>query len=371
MTQLKRTVEPFGEVNVFPTAGGKTRVTATILMEPYREGAQTGIALDGSGSMAKLYGANMGGGVVSSIFAKKQPENQISPVAQRICSYLARKIDSDGGTTCIYWAVGSSGQYVQEIADFTADQAEAHEFGAPNEFGTGTYLLPAVKYFTERFKDAPWGFYVIITDGELFDLKDVKQYTKQLAQEIAAGRRNPVKFVLVGLGPDANERQMEELDDLDTGTNLDLWDHKLASELRVLQQIFAEVVDKNARVADNGKILDTQGNVIKNYSDIGLPAFLEFEIPSDQQYFTLSVNGSTVHQPLTEQAQVPASDVQSSDIPSAPVATEQSVETTQEKVEPVKEDDLIEDANEIVGDRKPELWETIDLRLEKDEDNAS
>ena len=51
MAQLKKVVEPFGEVNVFPIAGGGTRVTATILMEPRREGAQTGIALDGSGGL--------------------------------------------------------------------------------------------------------------------------------------------------------------------------------------------------------------------------------------------------------------------------------------------------------------------------------
>ena len=47
----------------------------------------------------------------------------------------------------------------------------------------------------------------------------------------------------------------------------------------MLQEIFAEVVDKNARVADHGKILDPQGRVIKDYSDTGLPAYLEFEVP--------------------------------------------------------------------------------------------
>ena len=71
---------------------------------------------------------------------------------------------------------------------------------------------------------------------------------------------------------------MEELDDLDTGTPIDLWDHKLAAEMRVLQEIFAEVVDKNARIADNGRILDPQGQVVKDYSDTGMPAYLEFEM---------------------------------------------------------------------------------------------
>src|SRR3954470_20652094 len=99
MSQLKKVVEPFGEVNVYPAAGGKTRVVATILMEPHREGAQTGIAIDGSGSMARVFGINDGGGVVSPLFAKKPVVNQGTPVAQQICAYLARKIDADGGTT--------------------------------------------------------------------------------------------------------------------------------------------------------------------------------------------------------------------------------------------------------------------------------
>ena len=53
MTQLKKVVEPFGEVNVYP-AGSKVRVVATILMEVRKEGCQTGIALDGSGSSTSM-----------------------------------------------------------------------------------------------------------------------------------------------------------------------------------------------------------------------------------------------------------------------------------------------------------------------------
>jgi hypothetical protein len=102
---------------------------------------------------------------------------------------------------------------------------------------------------------------------------------------------------------------MEELDDLDTGTPLDLWDHKLASEMRVLQEIFAEVVDKNSRVADHGRILEPQGRVIKNFSDTGLPAFLEFEMPAGAPYFTLEVAGNCIHQGLSDQARVPPSEL--------------------------------------------------------------
>jgi hypothetical protein len=309
MTQLKKVVEPFGEVNVYPPAGGKVRVTATILMEPRREGTQTGIALDGSGSMESLYGVRQTG-FLSSFFRKRQEGgNAITPMARKLCSYLARNLDADGGTTCIYWATGPGGSEIEEVGDLTAEEAEQHVFGPPAEFGTGTQLLPAVRYFVERFKDAPWGFYVFITDGELHDLDAVKAYSVDLARQVAAKKRNPLKFVLIGMGPSIDERQMEELDDLDTGTEVDLWDHKLASEMRVLQEIFAEVVDKNARVSDHGKVRDPQGRVLKDYSDTGLPAFLEFEAPAGTEYFTLEVSGNRIHQGLSDGARVPPAEL--------------------------------------------------------------
>jgi hypothetical protein len=98
---------------------------------------------------------------------------------------------------------------------------------------------------------------------------------------------------------------MEELDDLDAGVDVDLWDHKIAAEMRMLQEIFAEVVDRNARIAEAGRILDPQGNVLKDYSDTGLTGFLEFEAPAGAAYFTLEVNGQRIHQGLSDTAEVP------------------------------------------------------------------
>src|SRR6516165_2118029 len=115
---------------------------------------------------------------------------------------------------------------------------------------------------------------------------------------------------------------MEELDDLDSGTEIDLWDHKLAAEMRMLQEIFAEVVEKNARVSDHGRILDPQGRVVKDYSDSGLPAYLEFEMPAGAEYFTLDVNNVRVHQPLSDRFSAPASGpISSSPTPIPPSRT--------------------------------------------------
>ena len=62
---------------------------------------------------------------------------------------------------------------------------------------------------------------VFLTGGAIIDLPHVKEDATKLARDIAAGRRNPVKCVLVGVGDKIDERQMEELDDLDTGTGVD------------------------------------------------------------------------------------------------------------------------------------------------------
>ena len=360
MSQLKRVVDPFGEVNVYPHAGGRVRVVATILMEPHKEGAQTGIALDGSGSMAKLYGVEDGSRVLSPIFGgPKKLSNEITPIAQKLCSYLARKIDSDGGTTCIYWAVGNNGGEIEAVGDLTADEADRHVFGPPRNFGTGTRLLPAVRYFVERFRSAPWGFYVFVTDGELHDLDEVKEYSGRLARDIAARRRNPLKFVLIGVGPSVNETQMEELDDLDSGTPIDLWDHKLAAEMRVLQEIFAEVVDRNARVADNGRILDPNGRVVKDYSDSGLPAYLEFEMPAGAEYFVLEVNGTRVQQGLSDSARTPVAEPAVGQTSPALAPAPKAEATPAAPAKPEEEDDA--DAE----------WRSINFELAKKDDQQT
>ena len=77
--------------------------------------------------------------------------------------------------------------------------------------------------------------------------------------------------------------------------------------MRNLETIFAEVVDKNARVADHGRILDPQGKVVKDYASQGMPAFLEFEMPAGAKFFTLDVNGSRINQALSDTFQPPAS----------------------------------------------------------------
>ncbi|MFL5338852.1 MAG: vWA domain-containing protein [Gemmataceae bacterium] len=327
----------FGEVNV-KRAGGETEVRFTILMEPIgAEGWQTGVALDASGSMMPAFGKGLThgpkgdppasllaeykkkdwldeypqpGGKVHRLYSMEAKadlvarghsvwtKNEVEPLAREATAYLASKLDADGGTTVIYWACGD-GNGIEVVGDLTAEQCKTAHFGGPKsvEFGASTHLLPAMKYFAERFKDAENGMYLFITDGELNDLSQVKAYTVGLCREIAASQRHPLKCVLIGVGDAINEKQMEELDDLDSGTEVDIWDHKIAREMRGLVEIFAEVVSEHAIVAPSAKIYDAAGNVVADFPK-GLPGKVTFTMPASSGFFELEVNGQRVRQPV-------------------------------------------------------------------------
>lgn len=326
----------FGEVNV-SRRGGTVEVLFTILMEPTgaaSEGWQTGVAIDASGSMQGVFGKDILDGPkgspprslleeyvrkgwlqfvqhqgqsipILSIEAKADlvarghfvwTKNEIEPLARQVTAYLASNLDADGGTTVIYWACGDGSQ-IEVIGDLTAEDCERASFKGPTkvDLGSNTILTPAVRYFAERFKDAKNGMYIFITDGELHDLPEVKKYTIELCRTIQAGRRNPLKCVLIGIGDAINEDQMEELDDLDSGTDVDIWDHKIAKDMRALVEIFAEVVSEHQIVAPSARIYDAAGQVVKNFSD-GLPAKVTFSMPATSDWFELEVVGKRIRQ---------------------------------------------------------------------------
>ncbi len=301
MAQLLHPVEPFGEVNVHPLPDGSLRVVATVLMEPDIEGACCGLALDGSASMKKMYGHSN----VSALFGA--PENVVQPVARMMASYLA-KFSTKGTAHLVYWACGPDGGGIEAIGEVTEAQAPALTVQGPTRqsWGRNTKLLPPVRLFVDGvFRDAPWAICVFITDGIIDDLADVKRFCMDYARQIAAGRRRFIKLVLIGVGESVDEKQMAELDDMfdgsglkdPSGDDIDLWDHKLASEMRHLHEVFAEVVSEKIIVAPHGRILDPAGRVAVNFSD-GVPALLRFTLPRGSRSFTLELPHARVTQPL-------------------------------------------------------------------------
>ncbi|WP_055076670.1 OmpA family protein [Pseudanabaena sp. 'Roaring Creek'] len=341
----------FGEVNVFrdrfPSPNNlipndpipndpmpQCRVEFTIAMEPegkFAEGWRTGLALDASASMKRAYGRKVEArvdpellttyikeGRLRSYLEDGEPirkiqrdafaeikergyevnytENILQPLVQNFTAYLAENLDGTGKTSLLYWGCGA-GDEIQVLGEFDAVSCQQLAIAGPATFKLGktTKLLPAIAYFADRNRQAPRGIYIFLTDGRIDDLEQVKNYTKELALEIAVGKRNYLKLILIGIGNDVDRYQLQELDDLDTGLDIDLWDYKIASEMTSLTQIFAEVVNDHQIIAANGTIYDDRGNCVKTYTN-GLPARIDFVMPHDSQWFELVVGDRRIRQ---------------------------------------------------------------------------
>lgn len=308
-------------------------VMFTILMPRIGEGWQTGVALDASSSMKTLYGKMLTGDIPQAVRKEyikrgwmrkeardgdrllvfeseayedaiskgylKWTENIVEPEARKFIQYLAERLDADGNTTVIYWACGN-GNEIEVLGDIQSTDCPTLNVKEPEEtsYGTATYLLPALKYFVERFADASNGMYVFITDGRLEDLPAVKFYCVELAKRIEAGQRKPLKCVLIGLGSQIDQKQMLELDDLDSGTGVDIWDHKIATDMREVTEIFAELVDESMIVTPIASVYDDKGNLVKRFTD-GLPARVKFRMPKTSTFFELEVSGQNrIRQPI-------------------------------------------------------------------------
>ena len=292
------------------------------------EGWQTGIALDASASMKDWYGRNLTGRVPKDVldvykrngwissqtfdgtpvtaFKKEAHEdalrrgflkftqNIVEPLARDFIAFLSRELDANGRVTVAYWACGDGSAY-EVLGDFAPDQCKALEIRGPRtvSFGKGTKIAPCLKYFVDRYKDVPRGMYVFVTDGRLDDLADAKKCTADLARSIQEGKRGLVKCVLIGVGNCIDEKQMEELDNLDTGTDVDIWDHKIAKEMRALSEIMVELVGEVQDVS--AEVFDAAGNVVAKFTD-GLPSVVSFSMPSSSDFFELGVGEKRIRQ---------------------------------------------------------------------------
>jgi len=290
-----QTVEPLGKVNIHILPDGRKRVTAYLQAENIQSGAQTGIAIEGSTLMRSAYGFK---GQLGPLFVSQTGPNLVSIVTQKLGSYLARKVDADRSTTVIYWACDSDESEIELIGDLTAFEVEQTKFLGPAKFGSGINLLPAVRYFVERFADADWGMYAFLTQGAIDDLEAVKRYTNDFAEAISVGKRNRIKFVLIGVGTQINSRTLEQLDNLNTGTSEDLWDYRIAAEMKSVLELFTEVVDSSVIVSPSGGVFDSDGNIIRDFSDKGVPALMTLELPPSAKSFAVELQGKRITQPI-------------------------------------------------------------------------
>lgn len=298
----EKPVEPFSDLH-----REGDRVRATLLHDPTVEGLDMAIYMDASGSMREEYEYKR----PSRSFLEwirgaphKESSNQVEPQVQWMLEYLATK-DRNGMLRVAYWACGSSGKEVEVIGELKGVDVKQYKFPGAMKLGSATSLAPAMKDYVRYLKEqvkvgAKRGCAVIVTDGRLSDADDVQRYSAEIAREIAAGRLPRINFILVGVGDDVDEEQLEEIAHTEYKGVGHLWCHRIASEITQVAELVAVLVDENMTVAAGGTIYDDHGKVLKSYEG-RLPAVLEFDVPDGAKSFTLEVNGQRYTQPLPDE----------------------------------------------------------------------
>ncbi|QRN95467.1 VWA domain-containing protein [Archangium violaceum] len=297
----EKPVEPFSDLHV-----EEGRVHAVLLHDPTVEGLDMAIYMDASGSMKEEYEYKQ----PSRTFMEwlrgaplKEASNQVEPQVQWMLEYLATK-DRNGLLRVAYWACGSTGKDVEVIGELKGVDVKSYKFPGPKNLGGYTYLAPAMKDYVRYLKEqvpkgARRGCAVFVTDGKLHDSDEVKEFSAQVARDVAAGKLPRINFILVGVGDNIDEDQLEDIAHEEFPGVGHLWCHRIAAEITQVAELVAVLVDETMTVAAGGTIYDDKGKVLKTYEG-RLPAVLEFDVPEGTESFTLEVNGQRYTQPLPE-----------------------------------------------------------------------
>src|SRR4029450_9675234 len=165
---------------------------------------------------------------------------------------------------------GASGKEIQPVGDLKGVEVKGYRFPGPREMGSYTYLTPALRDYVGYLKaqiphGARRGGGGIVTGGALHDAEEVKDFSRKLAREIATGRLPRINFILVGVGSEVNEEQMEEICHEEYPGVGHLWCHRVAEEITQVAELVAILVDETMTVAAGGTIYDDRGTVLKIY----------------------------------------------------------------------------------------------------------
>lgn len=302
MAKLARPNRPLADVNVLPLQDGAHEVVACFMPDPdllVGEGdSKTFLALDASTSLKRMYGF---GGPFGG------DPNYVQAVARKIGAVLCSAAKG-GKASAIYWAVSPDGGKTEDVGDFDENGWSNVVISGPKKekWGKGTKLLPAIQYGVNSVangSDLTIG--VIITDGIIEDEKESIDYCLTIGKEMASGKRKPVKLILIGIGQEVDEGQLERFDDMFEGTGIDydLWSHGMVASMQdesdILAVLYGELIDEETVIADSGRVEDAAGKVLINWSD-GMPGKFRFVLPKGQNQFTIKAGGQEVTQDVSE-----------------------------------------------------------------------
>ncbi|MEZ6127170.1 MAG: hypothetical protein R3C59_00645 [Planctomycetaceae bacterium] len=311
MTKITSPVRPLADVNVLGLEDGDYEVVVNILPTDIEdivgEGElKTALAMDASRSMKPMFGG-------SSVFDEDPQPNLVQAVTRKLAGLITDM--TQDSIEIFYWAL-DKGEGLEQVGTFDRSTVAKASISGPKKrrWGVGTHLLPTIRYFAETIdKGSDWTFGVIITDGLIQDEQACVDYCMKLGRRIAAdvesGRRrdNSFKLVLIGVGAEVDQDQLERFDDMFEGTDLeesiDLWSHGVASSMQqesdIMNVLFGELASEAQIVAASAVILDAQGQELASFTD-GLPGRFRFVLPNGNRSFTVKTPKSEVTQDISE-----------------------------------------------------------------------
>ena len=302
MPKIPRPTRPLGDVNVLPQKDGSHEIVVKFMPDPdlvFGEGdIKAFMALDASASMRQVYG--YGGGPFMDV------PNYAQGIGRKIGEIITA-LSRTGKASAIYWAVSPDGSKTEMIGEFDEDGWSNASIRGPKKekWGKGTKLLPAIKYGYETlFKGADGAFGAIVTDGIIEDEQECLKYCLDIGKTLEGKKPEPFKLVLIGVGAEVDEEQLERFDDMFEGTNVDydLWGSGLVPNMEneedIIAVLFAELVTEEMIVAPTGSVEDGSGKQIMEWTD-GMPGSFRFILPKGQTEFVLRAAGNEIRQDIS------------------------------------------------------------------------
>jgi len=300
MPKIARPTRPLADVNVLPQSDGSHEIVACFMPDPeliFGEGdTRAFLALDASLSLKKMYGF---GGPFGG------DPNYVQGVARKLGSILS-SITLSGQTAAIYWAVSPDGGKIEEIGEYSEREWETASVTGPavQKWGRGTKLLPAIQYGFEKVAQGATGTIgVIITDGIIQDEQDCIDYCFNIGKSLVGREPEPFKLVLIGIGEEVDEGQLERLDDMfeGTGVDYDLWSSGMVASMQneadILAVVFGELTSDI--VAPTGRVESASGKLLAEWSD-GMPGKFRFILPSGETTFVVHTASQDITQDISE-----------------------------------------------------------------------
>lgn len=302
MPKLARPTRPLADVNLLPRQDGSHEVVVCFMPDPdllVGEGeSRSFLALDASTSLKRMYGF---GGPFGG------DPNYVQAVARKLGATLCA-VSKTGKSSAVYWAVGTDGSRLEEIGEFDEPGWEGLSITGPRreKWGKGTKLLPAIRHGVEQIAlGSELTIGVVLTDGIIEDEKECTDYCLKIGREMASGRRSRVKLILIGIGHEVDEGQLERFDNMFEGTGIDydLWSHGMVESMQdeadILAVLYGELIDEDTTVASSGRVEDASGRQLAAWPD-GMPGKFRFVLPRGQMSFTIKAGSQKVVQDVSD-----------------------------------------------------------------------